>query len=84
MSGQCRPDRELRRLRIARFADQQDVGILPEQRTQRLRERETNLLADLRLPDPREFIFDRILERVNHARSVIQCVQRGVERRGFA
>ena len=55
--------RDLRGLRVADLADQDDVGILPQDRAQRARERQLDLLVDLRLVDAGDLILDRILDR---------------------
>ena len=55
--------RDLGRLRIADLADENDVGILPQDRPQRAGKRQLDLFVDLRLVDARNLVLDRILDR---------------------
>jgi hypothetical protein len=47
---------------IPNFADQDDVGILPQQRAQNLGKGESQFLIDLNLRDPLYAVLDRILD----------------------
>ena len=54
VAGLRRLHRDLRGLGVADLAEQDDVGILPQDRAQRARERQLDLLVDLRLVDARD------------------------------
>jgi len=47
----CGLHRDLRGLSVADFAEQDDVGVLPQDRSQRAGERQLDLFVDLRLVD---------------------------------
>ena len=84
MPRERRADGELRRLGIAGFADEQNVGILPQDCAERRGERQADLFADLRLPDAHEFVFHRVFQRVDNPALVIECVEGRVQSRGLA
>ena len=56
-----RVDRDLERLRVADLADHDDVGVLPEERAQRAREREADLRLHVHLVDALDLVLDRVL-----------------------
>src|SRR5438105_4813507 len=60
MSGQRRFDRDLRRLEVADLTDQNDVRVLPEERSQRGGEVQSDRLFHLHLIDAGQIEFDRI------------------------
>src|SRR5258706_1160980 len=60
------------------------MGILPQQRTQRGRERETDGLPHGNLRYAHEFILDRVLDGKNLLASRPNVVDRGVQRRRLA
>ena len=53
----------LRGLLVADFADEHDVRVLPENRSQGARERQLDLVVDLRLVDAGNLILDRVFDR---------------------
>ena len=53
VAGQCRLDRDARRLAVADLADHHDVGVGTQDRPQRVREREPGARVDLHLVDRR-------------------------------
>ena len=61
VAGQSSFDRNLRGFLIARFADQNDIGILTEECAQDAREIESNVLVGLHLTKAGEIVFDGIL-----------------------
>ena len=75
---------DFRRLRIANLADEDDVGILAENRSQRARKRQLDFLVDLRLVDARDLIFNRILDRNDVGLLGLDRAQRRAERRRLA
>src|SRR6266540_3097024 len=72
---------QLRRFRVARFAHQDDVRVLPEQRAQAGAEGQANVFLDLRLADEPHAVFDRVFQRegahVRRARFAEDRVERG-------
>jgi hypothetical protein len=73
--------RDLRRFRVADFAKQDDVGVLPQNRSQRAGEGELDLLVDLRLVYARDLVFDRILDRDDVGLLRLHRPQRRAQRR---
>jgi len=63
--GQRRPDRDLRRLQIARLADQDHVRVLAQERPQRRGEGAADAVVDLNLINSLQVVFDRIFGRHN-------------------
>ena len=55
--------RDLRGFRVTDLAEQDHVGILAEDRPERARERQLDLLVDLRLVHAGDLVLDRILDR---------------------
>ena len=84
MTRQRRLHGDLGRLEVADFTDHDDVGILTQERSQRVREVQTDLRLDLNLIDSVKLIFDGILDRQDLAFRRIQLQQAGIERRRFA
>ena len=62
MSGQRGLNGDPSGLEIANFADHDDIGVLPEDRTERMREIETNAGLNLDLVDAGDLVLDRILD----------------------
>ena len=81
---QRRAQRELRRLGVADLADHDDVRVLPQQRPDRGREREPGLRPDLRLPDRRDLVLDRILDGQDVPLGAAEMRQRRIQRRRLA
>ena len=69
---------------VADFADEDDVGIVPEDAAQAGGERETDVIARLDLGDALELVFDGILDGNDLALAVVGVGQGGVERGGLA
>ena len=61
MAGERRLDRDLRRLEVADFADEDDVRVLAEEAAQRGGEVEADVLAHLHLVDAEQVELDRVL-----------------------
>jgi hypothetical protein len=76
--------RDLRRLKIAHFADHDDVGVLAQDRAQHMREGQADLRFHLDLVDAFELIFDRIFDGEELALGQIEPVETGIERRRLA
>jgi hypothetical protein len=83
MAGERRANCKLGGFRVPRLADQQHVGILPQQSPEGGGKGEADLLANLRLPDGVELVFDRVLQRVNYPPMMIERVQRRMQRGRF-
>ena len=60
MSGECGLDRDFCRFEVSDLADQDDVRILSQERTQRRGEIESDRLLHLHLIDSRQVELDRI------------------------
>ena len=84
VAGLRRLHRDLRRLGVADFADEDDVGILPQNGSQRARERQLDLLVDLRLVHAGDLILDRIFDRDDVGLLRLHRPQRGAQRRRLA
>ena len=84
MAGLRGLHRDLRGLLVADLADQDDVGILAEDRAERARERQLGLLVDLRLVDAGNLVLDRILDRDDVGAARLDRRDRGAERRRLA
>ena len=84
MTGQRRVNGDARSLRIAHFADHDDVGILSNERAHRRGEGQTDRGLHLRLIDPGDFVFDRIFDRQDLARWRIERREHGRKRRRLA
>ena len=63
VAGERGLDRDLRGLEVADLADHDHVGVLAQDRAQRLGEREVDLRVDLRLADAGQLVLDRVLDR---------------------
>ena len=84
VSRERRLDPDTRRLHIAHLADEDDVGVLAEDRPQTAGERHAGLVLDLDLIDRGEDVLDRVLNRHDVALAVVDLGERRVERRGLA
>ena len=80
VARQRRLDRDLGRLEVADLADEDDVGVLPQEGAQRRREGQADLLLHLDLVDAGEVELDRVLGRHDVDGRVVQGGDRGVER----
>ena len=60
VAGERRLNGVLGRFQVANFADQHDVGVVPQDAPQRCAERQADLRMDLDLVDAFELIFDRV------------------------
>jgi hypothetical protein len=76
-------DRDLRRLEVASFTDHDAVGILPQERPQHARERETDRFVHRHLHDAFEVVLDRLLSREQLRVDRVDLAQAGVKRRRF-
>ncbi len=76
--------RDLRRLLVADFANQNHVRVVAQYRAQPPRERQARLLRNLYLVDAAQLILHRVFDGNDFAVRVIDLVERGVEGRGLA
>jgi hypothetical protein len=72
VAGQRRLHRDLRRLGVAHLADHNDVGVLPDNRSERVRKGETNFRFHLHLIDSPNVVLYRILDRDDHALGLVE------------
>ncbi len=84
MSGQCCLDRDFSRLEVADFADHDDVGVLPEERSQAGCKREADIVLYLSLIDAEEVVFDRIFGGHDIYARLVEHLQCRVKGCGFA
>jgi hypothetical protein len=84
MAGERGVDGDGRRFEIANFPDHHDVRCLAEDRAQRGREREPDLLADLHLVDAGQHIFHRVFHRDDFFVRPVYVMQAGIQRRRLA
>ena len=84
VAGQRRLDRDLRRLEVADFADQDDVRVLAQERAQRRGEVQADVLADLHLVDADQVELDRVLRGHDVGFRRVDLGDRRVERVGLA
>ena len=75
---------DLHGLLVSDFTDQDNVGVLSENCTKAPGEVKLDFLFDLDLIDPRQAVFDRILDRCDVLCRVLQVVQRRVQRCALA
>ena len=75
---------DLRRFRIADFANHHHVRVLPQDGAQRAGKGEFNARVHLRLPHARQVVFDGVFHRHDVAVRRIQPRQAGVQRGRFA
>ncbi len=80
VTGQRGLDRDDPGLSVADLADQDDVGVLAQDRPQRVGEGEPGLRVRLHLVDVGEPVLDRILDRDDVARLDVEQVEGRVER----
>jgi hypothetical protein len=74
-------DRDLRGLPIANLADEQNVGVLPHDRTERRCKGQPGLFVDLHLYDAVEPILDRVLDSDDVHAPLEQAAERRIEGR---
>ncbi len=84
VTGQARLHGDLRGLEVADFADHHHVRVLAQDRAQPARERHLDARVDLRLADAVDVVLDRVLDRHDVARAVVDAIERGIERRRLA
>src|ERR1051326_7226466 len=66
---------------ITDFADENDIGILPQDRPQRLRKRKTGFFVDLYLTDAIHFVLYGILDCYDVDGFLADFVDQGIQRR---
>ena len=84
VTGERRLDGNAGGLAITNLANQNDVRILTEDRSQRRRECQSGFFVNLHLHDSRNPILDRIFHSYNVHSAMLQQPKRGVERSSFA
>src|SRR5881392_2376724 len=84
MTGETRVYCDSRRLKIANFADHDDVRRLAQDRTQRSWERHADLRIDLHLVDACHLVLDRLFHGDDFAVRFVDVIEAGVERRRFS
>ena len=80
MSGQRGFDGDLRGFHVARFTDENDVGILPQKCAKDAREIQPDILVRLDLAQAGKIVFNRIFGGGNVDFRRIDFVQRAVQR----
>src|SRR5207253_726270 len=84
VAGERSLDGHFRRLHIADFTHQDNVGVLTQDAAQPGGEGEANLGPDLDLADPGNLVFDGVFHRDDVLVRGVHALQGGVERGGFA
>ena len=84
MAGERRLNGNGGGLAVADLADQNDVGILAENRAQRRCEGEARLFVDLNLDDASDAILDRVLDGYDVDAAMLEQTQGSVKRCRFA
>ena len=84
MTGLGRLDGDVCRFQVADFAHHDDIGILPQERTQGGSEGETGLFVDVDLVDSRQIDFCRIFRGGDVDFRLVENVQAGIKRNGLA
>src|SRR5262245_4467378 len=84
VAGERRLNGVLGCLQVADFADQDDIGIVPQNAAQRRAERQADLGMHLNLADLRLLVFDGIFDRDDFRIVALDLVECAVERRAFA
>ena len=82
--GQGRAKADLGGFAVADLADHDDVGILPQKGPQCRGEGQPDLGLDHDLVHALEFVLDRVFDRADVDRGLVQQVEAGVERRRLA
>ena len=82
--GQGSLDSDLRRLEVADFTNHDDVGVLPQDRTQGLGKGQVNFRVDLGLANTGQLVFNRVFHRHDVVAVGIQPLQARIEGGGFA
>src|ERR1044071_5999102 len=80
VASECGFDSDLSRFEVADFADQNDVGILAQERTKSGGEVQADLLLHLHLVDARQVELDRVFGGHDVCIDRVQRLERGVER----
>ncbi len=76
-------DCQLSGLFVPNLADQNNVTVLPEIGAKQAGKRQPDVGVDLCLVDPRKTAFNRILDRLDVARLIVQIIDSGIERSGL-
>src|SRR5450759_4828120 len=84
VAGHRRAQADLRGLRIAHFADQDHVRILPQSVAQYARKSQVDLLVDLHLIDAGQTVFHRVFHGNDLQIEAVDLGQRGIKGRGLA
>ena len=84
MAGEGRLHGDLRRFQVADFADHHHVRVLAQNSAQTAREAHIDLGVDLRLADPGQHVFHRVLDGQDIAGPVVDLRQARIQGRGLA
>ena len=84
VAGEGGLDGDLRGFQVARFANEDAVGVLPQEGAQAAREIETDAFVDRDLHDSVDVVFHRILGGEEFGIRLVDFAQARVERGGFA
>ena len=84
MAGERRLDGDLRGLKVADFADENDVGILTQEAAEKLGECEFLFGVDLALHQSSNVVFNGILGGEDLYIDRVELIERGVERGGLS
>src|SRR4030095_11547024 len=76
--------RDLGGLKIANLADQDDVGVLTQDRAERRGEGDDDVGVDRHLDDAVDVVLDRILAGDDLVSHFVQLIDGGIERGGLA
>src|SRR2546428_462059 len=82
--GQGRPDRDLSRLLVAHLADEDDVGVVAQERAEGRGEGAADLVADLDLRRARQLVLHGVLDGHDVPLLRVERVERRVEGGGLA
>ena len=84
MASQRRLNRNFSGLEITDLPHHDDIGVLSENGSQAPGEGHVHLGIDLGLPHTRQHVFDRVFDRQNIARALVDAGQPCIKRRGLA
>ncbi len=83
VSGEARLHGNFGSFEVANLADHDDIRILAQDRAQTTRERHIRLVVHLRLTDPGQVVFDRILHREDVDRGAFEFGEAGIQASSF-
>src|SRR6266511_74329 len=84
VTGHRSADGDFGGLKVTNFTDHHDVRVLAENRAEAIREREADFRLNVDLAHPGKAILDRLFDRDDAARRLVDRRQKAVERRALA